>query len=116
MADGFASATRSAAAGGHTCVIPFALQRRGESLRASVDAYHAKAAGQALVDYSFYLIITDPSPQVLGQELPMLVKDGYTSWKVFMTYDDMVLTDRQLLEVFEVARQEGALVMVPAEG
>ena len=116
MADGFASGTRSAAAGGNTCVIPFALQRRGESLRASVEAYHAKAKGQALVDYSFHLIITDPTPQVLGQELPALVKDGYTSFKVFMTYDDMVLTDRQLLEVFDVARQEGALVMVHAEG
>ena len=32
MADGFESGTRSAAAGGNTCVIPFALQRRGESL------------------------------------------------------------------------------------
>lgn len=116
MADGFASGTRSAAAGGNTCVIPFALQRRGESLRASVAAYHDKARGKAVVDYSFHLIVTDPSPQVLGQELPALVKDGYTSFKVFMTYDDMVLTDRQLLEVFDVARQEGALVMVHAEG
>ena len=116
MADGFQSGTVSAAAGGNTCVIPFALQRRGESLRASVEAFHAKAEGQAVVDYSFHLIITDPTPQVLGQELPALVKDGYTSFKVFMTYDDMVLTDRQLLEVFDVARQEGALVMVHAEG
>ena len=33
-----------------------------------------------------------------------------------MTYDDLVLTDRQLLEVFTVAREQGALVMVHAEG
>ena len=33
-----------------------------------------------------------------------------------MTYDDLVLTDRQLLEVFSVAREQGALVMVHAEG
>ena len=116
MADDFESGTRSAAAGGNTCVIPFALQRRGESLRASVEAYHARAEGKALVDYGFHLIITDPSPQVLGQELPALVKDGYSSFKVFMTYDDMVLTDRQLLQVFDVAREEKALVMVHAEG
>ncbi len=32
-----------------------------------------------------------------------------------MTYDDLVLTDRQMLEVFEVARETGALVMVHAE-
>ena len=53
---------------------------------------------------------------MLGQELPALVKDGYTSFKVFMTYDDLVLNDRQLLEVFDVARREGALVMVHCEG
>ena len=33
MADDFASATRAAAAGGNTCVMPFALQPRGASLR-----------------------------------------------------------------------------------
>ena len=38
---------------------------------------------------------------MLGQELPALVEDGYPSFKVFMTYDDLVLTDRQMLEVFD---------------
>lgn len=116
MADDFASATRSAAAGGNTCVLPFALQTRGTSLRACVEAYKALAVGECYVDTSFHLIISDPSPEVLGQELPALVKDGYTSFKVFMTYDDLVLNDRQLLEVFEVARAEQALVMVHCEG
>ena len=44
------------------------------------------------------------------------MSSGYPSFKVFMTYDDLVLTDRQLLEVFSVAREHGALVMVHAEG
>ncbi|PMZ30607.1 dihydropyrimidinase, partial [Pseudomonas sp. FW306-02-H06B] len=59
---------------------------------------------------------SDPTAVVLGQELPALVKDGYTSFKVFMTYDDLVLSDKQLLEVFDVARREQALVMVHCEG
>jgi dihydropyrimidinase len=116
MADGFESGTRSAAAGGNTCVIPFALQPRGTSLRASVEAYHAKADGKCLIDYGFHLIVTDPTPTVLGQELPALVRAGYPSFKVFMTYDDLVLSDRQLLEVFTIAKEQGALVMVHAEG
>jgi dihydropyrimidinase len=62
------------------------------------------------------MIISDPSEAVLGQELPPLVADGYTSFKVFMTYDDLVLNDRQLLDVFHVARRQGARVMVHAEG
>jgi dihydropyrimidinase len=116
MADDFTSGTRSAAIGGNTTIIPFALQPRGTSLRASVNEYHAKADGKCYVDYGFHLIVTDPTPAVLGQELPALVLDGYPSFKVFMTYDDMVLTDRQLLEVFSVAKEHGALVMVHAEG
>ena len=52
---------------------------------------------------------------MLGQELPALVDDGYTSFKVFMTYEDLALTDLQMLEVFSVARETGALVMVHAE-
>ena len=33
-----------------------------------------------------------------------------------MTYDDLVLNDKELLEVFEVAKQQKTLVMVHAEG
>lgn len=116
MADGFETGSRSALAGGNTTIMPFAIQPRGASLRESVVNYHKLADGQCYVDYGFHLIITDPSPSVLGQELPSLVGDGYTSFKVFMTYDDMVLNDRQLLEVFDCARRERALVMVHCEG
>ncbi|WP_336801035.1 dihydropyrimidinase [Kaistia sp. MMO-174] len=116
MADGFETGSRSAIAGGTTTVISFAVQPRGASLRESVRDYHTKAEGQSYCDYGFHLIVTDPTPTVLGQELPALVMDGYTSFKVFMTYDDMVLNDRQLLEVFDCARGCGALVMVHCEG
>ncbi|MEM1287664.1 MAG: dihydropyrimidinase [Pseudomonadota bacterium] len=116
MADDFESATRAALAGGNTCIMPFALQEKGNSLRESVEAYRAKAEGRCHIDTSFHLIISDPTQQVLGQELPALVKDGFTSFKVFMTYDDLVLSDRELLEVFDVARREKALVMVHCEG
>jgi dihydropyrimidinase len=116
MADDFLTGTRAAIAGGTTTVLPFALQPRGASLRAIVTDYHKEANGKCFADYGFHLIISDPSPSVLGQELPALVGDGYTSFKVFMTYDDMVLNDRQLLEVFDCARSCGALVMVHCEG
>ncbi|MCB8881339.1 dihydropyrimidinase [Acidisoma cellulosilytica] len=116
MADGFETGTRSAIAGGTTTVIPFALQPRGTSLRHAVTDYHREADGQSFCDYGFHLIISDPTASVLSQELPALVDDGYTSFKVFMTYDDLVLNDRQLLDVFSCARDCKALVMVHCEG
>ena len=114
MADDFESGTRSAACGGTTTVIPFAAQARGHSLAAAVEDYHARADGKASVDYAFHLIVSDPSPAVLD-ELPRLIGEGYTSFKVYMTYDDLKLSDRQILDVLEVARREGAMVMVHAE-
>jgi dihydropyrimidinase len=114
-ADDFYSATVAAAFGGTTTVIPFAAQHRGQSLRRVVEEYHDAAGPKAVIDYAFHLIISDPSEQVLGQELPALIRDGYTSFKVYMTYDLLQLDDGQMLDILAVARREGALVMVHAE-
>ena len=115
MADDFYSGTRSAAAGGTTTVMPFACQYRGESLRQVVEDYHRRADGKAVVDYAFHLIIADASEQVMGQELPALIEDGYTSFKIYMTYQDLKLNDRECLEIFALARRTGAMTMVHAE-
>lgn len=114
-ADDFRSGTISAACGGTTTVIPFAMQVRGQSLRAVVEDYHARARPKAVIDYAFHLIVGDPTPQVLGQDLPALIRDGCTSVKIYLTYEGLALADRQVLDVLEVARREGALVMVHAE-
>ena len=114
-ADDFYSGTVSAAFGGTTTVIPFAAQHRGQSLREVVSEYHRCAGPKAVIDYAFHLIISDPSDHVLGQELPALIQDGYTSFKVYMTYDLLKLDDYQMLDVLDVARREGAMVMVHAE-
>ena len=115
MADDFRSGTLSAACGGTTTVIPFACQLKGQSLRAAVDDYHRRAEGKALIDYAFHMIVSDPTERVLNDELPRLIADGYTSFKIYMTYDDLKLDDRQMLDVLAVARHEGAMVMIHAE-
>jgi dihydropyrimidinase len=114
-ADDFESGTRSALCGGTTTIIPFAAQHRGQSLRRVVADYHARAEGKAYTDYAFHLIVSDPTEQVLGQELPALIKDGYTSFKIYLTYEALKLDDRQVLDVLACARAHGALVMVHAE-
>lgn len=115
MADGFRTGSISAAFGGTTTIVPFCVQHRGVSLTAAVEDYHRRAAGQAVIDYGFHLIVSDPTPAVLGQELPALIRRGHTSLKVYMTYEAMVLSDRQILDVFSVAREEKAVVLVHAE-
>jgi dihydropyrimidinase len=93
MAGDFASATRAAAFGGNTFVMPYCLQAKGQPLREALKDYHALAEQNRHVDHSFHLIVADPTENVLGQELPALVADGYTSLKIFMTYADLALSD-----------------------
>jgi dihydropyrimidinase len=115
MADDFETGTRSAACGGTTTIIPFAAQQKGQSLRAAVDDYHRRANGRGLIDYAFHMIVSDPTSKVLEEELPALIDEGYTSFKIYMTYDDLKLDDGQILDVLAVARATGAIAMVHAE-
>ncbi len=115
MADDFYSGTVSAAFGGTTTVIPFACQMKGGSLREAVKDYHQRAEAKPVIDYAFHMIVCDPDDRVLGQELPALIKDGYTSFKIYMTYDDLKLNDLEMLKVLALARREGAMVMIHAE-
>ena len=115
MADDFDTGTRAAACGGTTMVIPFACQFKGQSLKAAVDDYHQRANGKAHIDYAFHLIVSDPTPEVLNKELPDLIAQGYSSFKIYMTYDDLKLNDGEILSILDCAKQHNALVMVHAE-
>ncbi len=115
MADDFDSATRAAAFGGNTTVMPFCLPDGETSLRDAVAEYVAKADGNCHLDVAIHLIVHRTDPVTLGQDLPALHAAGFTSFKVFMTYADMALSDRQILDVLKVAKELGAAVMVHAE-
>lgn len=113
-ADDFISGTRSAACGGTTTVIPFAMQFKGQSLQDAVDDYHRRAEGKAFIDYAFHLIITDANPAVIA-ELPAMIAQGYTSFKIYMTYEALKLSDHHILDVLDAARELGAISMIHAE-
>ncbi|HEY0297018.1 MAG TPA: amidohydrolase family protein, partial [Bordetella sp.] len=114
-ADDFHSGTVSAAFGGTTTVIPFAAQHRGMKIPDVIAQYARRAREKAVIDYAFHLIVTDPDEDALSRDLAQAIRDGITSFKVYMTYDLLKLDDYQLLDVLDLARREGALVMIHAE-
>jgi dihydropyrimidinase len=112
-ADDFYSGTVSAAYGGTTTVIPFAAQHRGRSMVEVVADYRERAR-KAVIDHAFHMIVSDPSEQVV-RELPGLIKEGFSSLKLFMTYPLLRLADEQMLALLALARRERAMVSVHAE-
>lgn len=115
-ADDFETGTRAAAFGGTTTIIDFCLTDKGKPLSESLKKWHAKAAGKAVIDYSFHLMISEINDAVLA-ELPSIVKDeGITSFKVFMAYKNVFQADDgTLYRTMLSAKELGAMVMVHAE-
>lgn len=109
------SGTRSAIAGGTTTIIAFAPQCKHEtSLLDILEATHQKASGICYTDYSFHMLISDPTPSVLS-EFPILRQRGISSLKIYMTYAALQLRDNQILDVLLASRQSGITTMIHAE-
>src|SRR6202048_1207240 len=83
--DDFETGTRAAAFGGKTPLIDFAIQYKGQTLRTAFDTWMQKASGKAVCDYAFHCIITDLADAQL-EEMNALVREGVTSFKLFMAY------------------------------
>ena len=114
-ADDTTSGTASAARGGTTTIINFALQRGGEPLGATLERSLSNAYGNAVIDYGFHVIVTELPERRFG-ELDDIVKEGASSIKLFMAYPgELMVDDATLLTVMERVSQQGGLTMVHAE-
>jgi len=113
--DDFHTGTVAAAFGGTTTIVDFAIQSKGSSMRAGLDAWHAKAEGQAAVDYGFHMIMTEANPSTL-EEMAGVVREGVTSFKMFMAYPGVFLVDdQQIFRAMLRAGELGALITMHAE-
>ena len=108
------SGHKAAAFGGTTTVIDFVPQDQA-ILKASIEAWHAKADAKAAVDFGFHMNITSLTDAVEA-ELARLPELGVTSIKVFMAYNGRLrLSDGDIYRVLRRAGPLGLLTMLHAE-
>jgi dihydropyrimidinase len=113
--DDFESGTVAAAHGGTTTIIDFAIQKKGGTLTEALDTWHAKAEGKAAIDYGFHMIATDVPPAQLD-EMGKMVREGVTSFKLFMAYPGVLLLDDQsIFRAMLRAGELGGLICMHAE-
>jgi dihydropyrimidinase len=112
--ENFESASRSALAGGTTSVVCFVPQWKGQGILPRLDDQMRRARA-AMVDVAFHQIITDPTDDAVDREIPEAVARGVRSLKVFLTYDEMHVTDAQYIRVLRAAKRHGCLVTVHCE-
>src|SRR6187399_1601220 len=113
--DTFETGTRAAAFGGTTSIVDFAVQSRGASLRQGLDAWHAKAEGNAVADYGFHMIMSDVNDQTLP-EMDKLVDEGVTDFKLFTAYPGVFFSDDgAIFRAMQRTSMNGGLIMMHAE-
>jgi dihydropyrimidinase len=114
-ADDFESGTQAAAFGGTTSLIDFAIQTKGQKMRDALDIWWKKAENRATIDYGLHMIITD-LPDAHLEDMNDMVREGVTSFKLFMAYPGVLMVDDAT--IFKAMRQtasNGALVCMHAE-
>ena len=114
-ADDFETGTRAAAFGGTTSIVDFAIQYKGQTLHHAWETWMKKAEGKAVVDYGFHMIMTDMNDQV-EQEMDALVRQGVTSFKLFMAYRGIfMLDDGSIFKALLRTGQNGGTICMHAE-
>ena len=113
--DDFSTGTIAAAVGSTTSIVDFVVQQRGQSLSEALEIWHQKAEGQATVDYGFHMIIQDLPDHRLS-EMDEMVRQGVTSFKMFMAYRGTVMVDDDtIFKAMVRAADNGALICLHAE-
>jgi dihydropyrimidinase len=112
-ADDFSSGTKCAILGGTTCIVDFATQDFGETLGQGLANWQEKATGKSSCDYAFHMAISQWREDI-RDELPNMIKQGISSFKIYMTYGNRV-NDREIYEILSALKPLGGIVGVHCE-
>lgn len=113
-ADDFASGTKAAIVGGTTTILDFATQNKGETLSQALSIWHKKAKGVSSCDYGFHMAITDWN-EAVAKELAVMKEEGITSFKLYMAYENLRVTDAQIYQILKHMNEVGGMVGMHCE-
>jgi len=84
-------------------------------MREGFETWIAKAKGKATIDYGFHMIITDLPDERLS-EMDEMVKEGVTSFKLFLAYPGVLMVDdATIYKAMQQTKKNGALICMHAE-
>ena len=112
-ADDFDSGTHAAVLGGTTTVLDFATQDRGMTMQQALDLWHRKAAGSHC-NYGFHMAISEWD-EAHAAEIDSMVRQGVTSFKMYMVYDAMRLDDGAICDALSRMARRGCLAGIHCE-
>ena len=113
--DNLGASSVAAAHGGITTLLHFAYAKPGESLLETVRTFREEGQAGSVLDFGLHGGIFEAVRQ--AGEIPDVITEGVTSFKMFMTYAKLgwMTDDYQLMRVLDILGEVGGMGMVHAE-
>ncbi len=112
--DDWLTGTVAAACGGTTCVLDFVEARPHQTWMQAFAERQAQAEARSVIDYGFHMAFNRVDDESLS-EVRSAIKAGMPSFKIYMAYDGIRLTEPEMLIALEALKQHGGLPIVHAE-
>ena len=113
-ADSFETGTRAAACGGTTTIVDYATADRGVTMDEALTEWHRRADGACTANYGFHMAIAEWGDDSPGQ-MRRMREAGVSSFKTYLAYDHLRLTDAETLRCLEAVRELDAVLCVHCE-
>lgn len=113
-ADNFYTGSKAAVAKGTTVVIDMATPNRGDSLQDCLKVWNNFAQGNSSCDYTYHMSIIEWNEKIIA-EIGEMIKAGITSFKMYMAYDNLRVSDGNLFEAMLELKKYGAMLGVHCE-
>lgn len=113
--DTHATASIAALVGGTTTYIEMCCPSRHDDALQGYQLWKDKAAGSSACDYTFHMSVSKYGEETEGQ-LREIVKDGITSFKIFLAYKDFFgVEDGEMYQTLALAKKLGVIVTAHCE-
>jgi len=112
--DDWLTGTLAAACGGTTTVLDFVEARPHQTWMQAFAERQAQAEAQSVVDYGFHMAFNRADEDTL-KEVRSAIKAGMPSFKIYMAYDGIRLTESEMLVALDELKSHGGMAIVHAE-
>ena len=112
-ADDFETGTKAAIVGGTTTVLDFATQDHGMTMNDALDLWHKKAE-KSSCNYGFHMAVSEWN-DARKAEVDDMFRAGVSSFKMYMVYDAMKVTDGQIYDAQKFIGSRGGVIGVHCE-
>ena len=112
-ADNFETGTKAAIVGGTTTVLDFATQDKGMTMHDALALWHKKAE-KSSCNYGFHMAVSEWN-DARKTEVDDMFREGISSFKMYMVYDSMKVSDGQIYDAQKCIAAHGGVIGVHCE-